>query len=68
MGTEAITCPVVVGPDPLRLDVLRLALAALGDAIEEAGNTRKGRALKRQAKKIERAIRRRERSAAPGEG
>lgn len=39
------------------LKILDLTLAALEDAIEEAGNTRRGRALKRQAQKIRSAIR-----------
>lgn len=42
------------------LKILDLTLAALEDAIEEAGNTRRGRALKRQAEKIRGAIARRE--------
>ena len=61
VGTEEIRFTVSLGgSDPQSLDVLRLTLGAIEDAIEEAGNTRKGRALKRQAKKIERALARRE--------
>lgn len=39
------------------LKILDLTLAALEEAIEEAGNTRRGRALKRRAEKIRGAIR-----------
>ena len=44
----------IVEADELR--ILDLSLAALEEAIEEAGNTRRGRALKRQAAKLRRAI------------
>lgn len=58
VGTEEIR--FTVDTRPIMIDVLRHMHAALGDAIEEIGNTRRGRALKRQAKKIERALVRRE--------
>ena len=53
-GLEQLALQLVYSDE---LKILDLTLAALEDAIEEAGNTRRGRALKRQAKKIRSAIR-----------
>ena len=53
-GLEQLALQIVYADE---LKILDLTLAALEDAIEEAGNTRRGRALKRQAEKIRGAIR-----------